>query len=92
MTRGMPLRHIKATHSELPAVGEYRVHTLLGSDAVYRVAATGPETTLVEVADAPGLRPGMQFKFLTAAVAEMPVVRELEHERSDAIYQQLLAA
>jgi hypothetical protein len=88
----MPLRRTKAPRFEPPAVGEYRVHTLLGSDAVYRVVTTGPKTTLVEVVDAPGLRPGMQFKFLTSVVAEMPVARELEDENADDICQQLLAA
>lgn len=52
-------------------VGEYRRYVRLGTVAVYRVCGWEDEAVEVEVVSAPGLEPGLRFRFTAEAVRAM---------------------
>ncbi|MCW2982843.1 MAG: hypothetical protein JWR63_413 [Conexibacter sp.] len=56
-------------------VGELRAQRALGSTAVYRVVDVGADHVQVEVVRAPGLTPGLMFRFSAASVDAMDVVK-----------------
>lgn len=56
------------------AAQQLRAHTMLGLEATYRVIDVSDEHALVEVVDAPGLHPGMRFRYDLGIVDEMRIV------------------
>ena len=55
-------------------VGELRLHTRLGSEAVYRVCVRDGNAVVLEVVRAPGLSAGQRFRYTADAVRRMAVV------------------
>jgi hypothetical protein len=56
------------------AAEQLRTHTLLGLEATYRVIDVSGKHALVEVVEAPGLYPGMRFRYDIGTVDEMRIV------------------
>jgi hypothetical protein len=68
-------------------IGELRAQRALGVSALYRVVDVEQDHVRVEVVRAPGLAPGLAFRFTAAAVEAMDIV-----DASAQLDQDLMAA
>jgi hypothetical protein len=65
-------------NAQLTGTGRFLRHSLLGSEAVYRVIEIGTDLVTAEVVEAPGLEPGTRVRMLTKAAAAMEHFDRLE--------------